>query len=100
MNEERIPNESERYTLFLAQKAKSLGMSAEDFLESISDYSRTGDNKKFNALQREFMAWDEKNYPTLYEKIDDNNKNPNIKFIDPEWEKIKAEETAKAKSGR
>lgn len=52
MNEEKIPSETERYTLFLAHKAKSLGMTADEFMKSIEDYSRTGDNKSFNGLQR------------------------------------------------
>lgn len=100
MNEERIPTESERYTLFLAQKAKSLGIPADELMDSIGNYSRMGDNKSFNALQREFMEWEEQNYPGLYEINDENVNSYVSKVNDPEWEKIKEEETGKAKGGR
>lgn len=100
MNEEKIPSETERYTLFLAHKAKSLGMTADEFMKSIEDYSRTGDNKTFNRLQREFMDWEEQNYAGLHVRRDENINSYESKINDPEWDKIKEEETAKAKGGR
>ena len=100
MNEERIPSEIEKYNLFLAYKAESLGMSLEEFTDIIDDYSRLNDNKNLNAFQREFMEWDEKNYPRTDERYTGNNNTEIPKFTDPVWEMIKAEETSKAKEGR
>ena len=98
MNDERIPSETERYTLFLAHKAKSLGITAEELMERMSEGSY--DRKEENALQREFMDWEEQNYPGLYVRRDDNINSYESKINDPEWDKIKEEETAKAKGGR
>lgn len=98
MNDERIPSETERYTLFLAHKAKSLGITAEELMDRMSEGSY--DRKEENALQREFMDWEEQNYPGLYVRRDDNIKSYESKINDPEWDKIKEEETAKAKGGR
>lgn len=98
MNDERIPSETERYTLFLAHKAKSLGITAEELMDRISEGSY--DRKEENALQREFMDWEEQNYPGLYVRRDDNINSYESKINDPEWDKIKEEETAKAKGGR
>ena len=70
MNEEKIPSETERYTLFLAHKAKSMGMSAEELIDSMSESSYN--RKEVNAIQREFMDWEEQNYPGLYERRDEN----------------------------
>lgn len=98
MNDERIPSETERYTLFLAHKAKSLGITAEELMDRMSEGSY--DRKEENALQREFMDWEEQNYPGLYVRRDDNINSYESKINDPEWEKIKEEETAKAKGGR
>ena len=98
MNDERIPGETERYTLFLAHKAKSLGITAEELIDRMSEGSY--DRKEENALQREFMDWEEQNYPGLYVRRDDNINSYESKINDPEWDKIKEEETAKAKGGR
>ncbi|MCI5733859.1 MAG: hypothetical protein MR297_01600 [Tenericutes bacterium] len=98
MNDERIPSETERYTLFLAHKAKSLGITAEELMDRMSEGSY--DRKEENALQREFMDWEEQNYPGLYVRRDDNINSYESKINDPEWDKIKEEETAKAKGGR
>ncbi len=98
MNDERIPSETERYTLFLAHKAKSLGITAEELIDRMSEGSY--DRKEENALQREFMDWEEQNYPGLYVRRDDNINSYESKINDPEWDKIKEEETAKAKGGR
>lgn len=98
MNDERIPSETERYTLFLAHKAKSLGITAEELMDRMSKGSY--DRKEVNALQREFMDWEEQNYPGLYVRRDENINSYESKINDPEWEKIKEEETAKAKGGR
>lgn len=98
MNDERIPSETERYTLFLAHKAKSLGITAEELTDRMSEGSY--DRKEENALQREFMDWEEQNYPGLYVRRDDNINSYESKINDPEWDKIKEEETAKAKGGR
>lgn len=98
MNDERIPSETERYTLFLAHKAKSLGIKAEELMDRMSEGSY--DRKEENVLQREFMDWEEQNYPGLYVRRDDNINSYESKINDPEWDKIKEEETAKAKGGR
>lgn len=98
MNDERIPSETERYTLFLAHKAKSLGITAEELMDRMSEGSY--DRKEVNSLQREFMDWEEQNYPGLYVRRDENINSYESKINDPEWEKIKEEETAKAKGGR
>lgn len=98
MNDERIPSETERYTLFLAYKAKNMGMTAEELMDKMSEGSY--DRKEVNALQREFMDWEEQNYQGLYKRSDENINSYTSKISDPEWEKIKEEETAKAKAGR
>lgn len=98
MNDERIPSETERYTLFLAHKAKNMGITAEELMDKMSEGSY--DRKEVNALQREFMDWEEQNYSELYKRNDENVNFYTSKINDPEWEKIKEEETAKAKSGR
>ena len=98
MNDERIPSETERYTLFLAYKAKNMGMTAEELMDKMSEGSY--DHKEVNALQREFMDWEEQNYPGLYKRSDENINSYTSKISDPEWEKIKEKETAKAKAGR
>lgn len=46
------------------------------------------------------MDWEEQNYAGLHVRRDENINSYESKINDPEWDKIKEEETAKAKGGR